>query len=242
MPSHGQRPNRFGPRRVVAMKLDPFGLATVPADVVAGLRSLPDLSGQLEAIAKATVVLPAVLEAIEGVREFTQALPDIKDSIQSVARDTAGLPDVKQAISAVAVDTRALPELQGQVGDLANATAILPTMDERIARIEDAMPVLVEVQRHLDKLPTTMEELGAGISQLAVFNGPAPDLARSVRRQPRDAAVRGAAAGAARRPRPRRFAFLERGATTEGPGFEPGRRGPSTSSSPRSGTAQPSHG
>ena len=57
------------------MKLDPLGLAAVPADVVAGLRSLPNLSEQLEAIARATVVLPAVLEAIEGVREHTKHSP-----------------------------------------------------------------------------------------------------------------------------------------------------------------------
>jgi hypothetical protein len=42
-------------------------------------------------------------------------------------------------------------------------------VDERVAAIEQAMPTLVEVQRHLNHLPETIDGLGEGIDRLSTM-------------------------------------------------------------------------
>jgi hypothetical protein len=50
---------------------------------------------------------------------------------------------------------------------VAAATQVLPPMDERMAAIEGAMPVLVEVQRHLARVPETLEHLDTRLADLS---------------------------------------------------------------------------
>ena len=87
--------------------------------------------------------------------------------LPSIARDTNRMAEHTEVLAEVALATQALPELQRQMAAVADATAAIGAMDEKMATIAEAMPVLVEVQRHLAKMPETIERLDARITELS---------------------------------------------------------------------------
>jgi hypothetical protein len=89
--------------------------------------------------------------------------------VPSIARDTNRMAEHTEVLEEVALATAALPELRQQMALVADATAAIGAMDEKMATIAEAMPVLVEVQRHLAKMPETIERLDARISELSVL-------------------------------------------------------------------------
>ena len=92
--------------------------------------------------------------------------------VPGIARDTNRMAEHTAVLEEVAETTRALPELRREMQRVAEATALIATMDARMATIADAMPVLVEVQRHLARMPETIERLDARITELsAVLEG-----------------------------------------------------------------------
>src|SRR3954451_17173330 len=86
-----------------------------------------------------------------------------------IARDTNRMAEHTEVLAEVALATQALPELQKQMAAVAAATAAIRPVDEKTVTIAEAMPVLVEVQRHLAKLPETIDRLDARISELSVL-------------------------------------------------------------------------
>ena len=89
--------------------------------------------------------------------------------LPSIARDTNRMAEHTEVLADVALATQTLPELREQMEAVAEATAAIGTMDEKMATIAEAMPVLVEVQRHLARMPETLEHLDARISELSVL-------------------------------------------------------------------------
>ena len=90
-------------------------------------------------------------------------------TVPSIARDTNRMAAHTEVLEEVAETTRALPELRREMARVAEATEAIGTIDARMATIEEAMPVLVEVQRHLARMPETIERLDARISELSVL-------------------------------------------------------------------------
>jgi ABC-type transporter Mla subunit MlaD len=123
----------------------PVPFSSLPADIVAALRTLPRVMAQLDAI-----------------RDATQELIPMRDAITGVAKDTRALPNLERDMATVAEATRPLAEMR-------DATTVLPTMDERMATIERAMPALAEVQQSLAALPDTMDRLGDGLTGLSAL-------------------------------------------------------------------------
>jgi citrate synthase len=90
-------------------------------------------------------------------------------SVPGIARDTNRMAEHTEVLEEVARATEALPELREQMARVAEATAAIGAMDDKMATIAEAMPVLVEVQRHLAKLPETIERLDGRITELSVL-------------------------------------------------------------------------
>ena len=79
---------------------------------------------------------------------------------------TAVLEDVAVALKEVSEHTGVLPGLRSDMARVAATTGVLEPMDGRMASIEAAMPVLVDVQKHLTRVPDTIEHLDSRIDEL----------------------------------------------------------------------------
>src|SRR3954467_13802362 len=108
--------------------------------------------------------------------------------VPGIARDTNRMAEHTEVLEEVAVATRALPELREQMARVADATAAIGSMDDKMATIAEAMPVLVEVQRHLAKMPETIERLAPGTTELSLLlqglRQPLEPVGRIARRLP----------------------------------------------------------
>jgi len=108
--------------------------------------------------------------------------------LPAIARATQRMSEHTEVLGEVAAATRVLPELRREMTRVAEATELIAVMDTRMATIADAMPVLVEVQGHLAKLPETIDQLDARITELSVLLGGLQDslepLGRIARRLP----------------------------------------------------------
>ena len=124
-----------------------FGIDSLPSDLIRLLRSLPLVADRLDAIAASTSEVPKMRAGIDALGGDTQRIAGVQEALERLAVEMAGLKD--------------------ELGRVVGATNVLPTMDGRMAEIEASMPVLVEVQRHLSKLPETMDTLGEGLDGLA---------------------------------------------------------------------------
>jgi len=139
--------------------VSPFGIESLPADVVKALRALPQVVDRLDEVASATSEMAAMREGIESLNEHTGGLSQIGADVRRIAQTLEHLP-------AIQTDVKHVNE---KIGVVADTTEALPAMDRRMATIEDAMPTLVEVQQHLSKLPETIETLGTSIDRMATL-------------------------------------------------------------------------
>src|SRR6478672_5673230 len=89
---------------------------------------------------------------IPSLERLTGLPSDVVDALRTI-------PDILEATRQSAAHT-------AQLNEVAEQTSVLKDMDGRMAAIEEAMPVLVEVQRHLARLPETMEALLKALDRL----------------------------------------------------------------------------
>jgi DNA repair ATPase RecN len=147
--------------RVVRCRaMSPFGIESLPADIAAALKAVPQLVDRLDKVVDSTSEMEAMRHGIDSVSEDTSKLAGICEDVARIARSLEGMPTITSGVESVAADTGALPDMNASI-------QVLPTMDQRMQKIEEAMPVLVEVQAHLAKLPETIETLGTGLDRLA---------------------------------------------------------------------------
>ena len=146
--------------------MSPFGIESLPADVVKALQALPQVVDRLDEVASATSEMAAMREGIDSLGEDTGTLSGISEDVRRIATSLEKLPAIQAGVEGVREDTTDVNE---KIGVVADATNVLPRMDKRMATIEDAMPTLVEVQQHLSKLPETIETLGTSIDRMATL-------------------------------------------------------------------------
>lgn len=92
---------------------------------------------------------------------------DLTTALRVVPEIAAQLREMNGKLDLIAGDTEALPPLRADMGRVAEATSVLSDVDLSLTTIKEAMPVLVEVQKHLDQLPVTMEGLDQGLDRLS---------------------------------------------------------------------------
>lgn len=88
-----------------------------------------------------------------------RTLAAIAENTEAMERHTRVLEEVSAALKDVASHTGALPGLRSDMERVAETTGVLEPMDGRMASIADTMPVLVDVQKHLTRVPETIERL-----------------------------------------------------------------------------------
>jgi hypothetical protein len=89
-------------------------------------------------------------------------------NLDSIEETTRTLPEIDQSMRSIASDTEVLRAVAADMAEVAAATQVLPPMDDRMTTIEGAMPVLVEVQRHLARVPETLEQLDGRLAEFSL--------------------------------------------------------------------------
>src|SRR3954454_24407734 len=136
------------------MRMNPLGLASVPADVMNALRVLPILAERLELIASHTENLP-------HVAEHTSHLADIEHSIDSVSEDTATLRELSGQIAAM---DRRMAAIEG-------AMPVLVEVQQHLGQLPEAIATL---QSGIDRLCGLMESLEHSLQPVARVAGRLP--------------------------------------------------------------------
>ncbi len=128
------------------MAMNPFGIASLPAEIMNALRVLPVVAQRLELIASHTRNLPAI------------------------ADNTAHLPDIEAAIAAVADDTSALAPLNDQMGAMdkrmASIEAAMPVLVEVQQHLAQLPEAIESLESGIDRLCGLMEGLHASVDRL----------------------------------------------------------------------------
>jgi uncharacterized protein YoxC len=135
----------------------PFGIESLPSDVVTALKAVPHLADRLDEVAASTSEMAAMRAGINSLGEDTGVLRDVSKNVAEINGKLDALAGIGDCVQSVAGHTAALPEM----------TAKIDSIERRMMTIEEAMPALAEVQGSLAKLPETMDRLGTGLDKMA---------------------------------------------------------------------------
>jgi DNA repair ATPase RecN len=132
-------------------RVKPFGLVTLPAEVVNSLRLLPVVAERLEVVAEHTADLAAVREAIEGVKHDTSVLHGVDESTSSIDERMRTIEEAMPALVEVQQRLTDLPEILDQLATLMERLlASMDHLDERVGTLQSSMEPL---GRLADRLP-----------------------------------------------------------------------------------------
>ncbi len=140
--------------------MNPIGrVVGLPADLVAGLRVLPKLARDMEA-----------------VREATNAMPDVRQATTDMERHTRALPEVLESLNVVAEGAVVLKPMDERMQTIEGAMPVLVEVQQHLAQLPETMTDLTDV---LGKLLESMIRLDKNVSALHETLEPlAPAMAR----------------------------------------------------------------
>ncbi|MDQ3934490.1 MAG: ATP-binding cassette domain-containing protein [Actinomycetota bacterium] len=148
--------------------MNPIGrVIGVPAELIAGLRVLPKLARDMEAVREATEAMPDVRQATTDMERHTRALPDVLDSLNTVAEGIAMLKPMDERMQTIEGAMPVLVEVQQHLAQLPE------TMDSLDAGVK-------EMSANLDRLLIALEQLSANLTSLDGAMGPIGRLAQRI--------------------------------------------------------------
>jgi DNA repair ATPase RecN len=167
--------------------MNPIGrVIGVPAELIAGLRVLPKLARDMEAVRDATDCMPDVRQATTDMERHTRALPEVLDSLNTVAHGASVLRPMDERMQTIEGAMPVLVEVQQHLAQLPE------TMERLDAGVN-------EMSEKLDRLLIALEQLSVNLTSLDGAMGPIGRLAqripggrRAAEAPPPDAATRAA--------------------------------------------------
>jgi methyl-accepting chemotaxis protein len=136
-------------------------LTALPADVLAGLRNLPSIARNTEAMAEHTANLDEVLAALQRVADNAESLPQMQEEMRSVSKMDERMAHIEGAMP-VLVEVQqhlanvpeALGQLQTQMRELSELLESFLTHVDRLSDSVDRLEVAVgPLGRIADRLP-----------------------------------------------------------------------------------------
>ena len=148
--------------------MNPIGrVIGVPADLIAGLRVLPKLARDMEAVREATNCMPDVRQATTDMERHTRALPEVLDSLNTVADGASVLRPMDERMQTIEGAMPVLVEVQQHLAQL----------PETMERLDTGVK---EMSENLDRLLVALEQLSANLTSLDGAMGPIGRLAQRI--------------------------------------------------------------
>jgi DNA repair ATPase RecN len=132
-------------------RVKPFGLVSLPADVVNALLLLPVVAERLDEVAEHTADLAPVREAIQGVRHDTSVLHGVNEATSTIEARMRTVEDAMPALMEVQQRLTDLPETIDRLAALMER--LLASMDRLDNQIGSLQSSLEPVGRLAGRLP-----------------------------------------------------------------------------------------
>lgn len=128
--------------------MSPFGIETIPAEVLKALRTLPLIAERLDEVARHTSVLPEVRSGIAALGEQLDTMDGrmatIEDAMPVLVEVQGHLDKLPETMQALDTGISGLTDLLNRL------TTSLGTLDQNVASLQESMEPL---GRLADRLP-----------------------------------------------------------------------------------------
>src|SRR3954462_16013118 len=95
--------------------MSPFGIESLPGDIAAALKAVPELVDRLDKVVASTSEMEAMRHGIDSVSEDTSKLAGICADVARIAQALEGMPTITAGVESVAADTGVLPDMNASI-------------------------------------------------------------------------------------------------------------------------------